>query len=90
MDLYRTIRTLHEERKRLERLIESLEHLQAKGNRPGRDNPLARRGRKGMSAEERRKVSDRMKKYWASRRSSNSAEDHDDVTPQSTSAAGAD
>jgi hypothetical protein len=32
--------------------------------------PKARRGRRGMSAAERREVSQRMKKYWAARRKS--------------------
>ncbi len=68
MDLYRTIQTLHEERKRLEKLIESLEQLQASEAGPGEQKPPSRRGRKGMSADERQKVSERMKKYWAARR----------------------
>ncbi len=73
MDLYRTIRTLHEERKRLEKLIESLEHLQATGNGLGQRISRSRRGRKGMSADERQKVSERMKKYWAARRANGSS-----------------
>jgi hypothetical protein len=73
VDLYRTIRTLHEERKRLERLIESLEHLQATGKALARGTPRGRRGRKGMSADERQKVSERMKKYWAARRGTENA-----------------
>jgi hypothetical protein len=68
VDLYRTIRTLHEERKRLEKLIESLESLQSSENGLGGPKPLGRRGRKGMNADERRKVSERMKKYWEKRR----------------------
>jgi len=52
----------------LERLIESLETLQATGKVPTRATPRGRRGRKGMSADERQKVSERMKKYWAARR----------------------
>jgi hypothetical protein len=68
VDLYRTIRTLHEERKRLEKLIESLESLQESENGLGGPKPAGRRGRKGMNADERRKVSERMKKYWENRR----------------------
>ncbi len=65
MDLYKTIRILHDERNRLDKLIMSLEQLQAnKAVEP----PAPRRGRKGMSTEERREVSERMKKYWAGRR----------------------
>ncbi len=66
MDLYKTIRTLHEERERLDRLITSLEQLQADG--PAEIRTRHRRGRKGMGAEERRQVSERMRKYWAGRR----------------------
>ncbi len=68
MDLYRTIRTLHEERKRLEKLIESLENLKTSADGRVERNPPNRRGRKGMSADERKNVSERMKKYWADRR----------------------
>lgn len=69
MDLYRTIRTLRDEQKRLEKLIESIERLQASGgNGLVQRKTAARRGRKGMTPEERRKVSERMKKYWEGRR----------------------
>ena len=74
MDLYRTIRTLHEERKRLEKLIESLENLQSSENGLVAPKPAGRRGRKGMNADERRKVSERMKKYWEKRRAGQSAD----------------
>ncbi len=69
MDLYRTIQTLRDEQKRLEKLIESMEQLKASGGNGlvHRKTP-ARRGRKGMTADERRKVSERMKKYWEARR----------------------
>jgi hypothetical protein len=70
VDLYRTISTLHEERQRLSKLIESLERLQASGGGPRRRKPAGRRGRKGMTAAERKQVSERMKRYWASRRAS--------------------
>ncbi len=86
MDLYRTIRTLHEERNRLERLIESLEHLHATGKKRGSVSPQGRRGRKGMSADERQKVSERMKKYWSARRSGQNASA---TLPTSASATGA-
>ncbi len=86
MDLYRTIRTLHEERKRLERLIESLEHLHATGKQRGKLSPQGRRGRKGMSADERQKVSERMKRYWSARRSAQNASA---MPPASASATGA-
>ncbi|HVX67711.1 MAG TPA: hypothetical protein VHA11_13955 [Bryobacteraceae bacterium] len=54
-------------------MIESLEHLQATGKALAHSAPRGRRGRKGMSADERQKVSERMKKYWASRRGAQNA-----------------
>jgi hypothetical protein len=76
MDLYRTIQTLRDEQKRLEKLIESMEQLKASGGNGlvHRKTP-ARRGRKGMTADERRKVSERMKKYWEARRAVASSQD---------------
>lgn len=68
MDLYRTIRILDDERRRLDKLIASLELLKASEARPGAKKAPARRGRKGMSAGERKEISERMKKYWAARR----------------------
>lgn len=75
MDLYKTIRTLHEERKRLDKLIESLEQLQSSEEGIGRARIVGRRGRKGMSADERREVSERMKRYWANRRAAAGADE---------------
>jgi hypothetical protein len=73
MDLYKAIRQLREEMERLDRVIESLEQLEKGGlpkfaapNPPGETEK--RRGRKAMSAEERRTVSERMRKYWADKR----------------------
>lgn len=68
MDLYKTIRQLYEERAKLDRVIASLEELQKSGIDLDQPLPIKRRGRKYMSAEERRAVSERMKNYWASRR----------------------
>jgi hypothetical protein len=45
-------------------IIASLEELQAQNSRPGGE----RRGRKFMGADERKEVSQRMRRYWASRR----------------------
>jgi hypothetical protein len=71
MDLDKVIQDLYAERERLNRVIASLEELQ---RAPGVDVPSAaavrkRRGRKSMDAAERLEVSERMKKYWSSRRS---------------------
>ena len=68
MDLYRTIQILREERERLDRLITNLEQLKAsEGVRPRR-KPPGRRGRRHMSAAERKEISERMKRFWAARR----------------------
>ena len=68
MDLLKTIQELYEERKRLDGAIAALESvLEANANSPNSDPP-SRRGRKSMSREERLKVSERMRKYWAARR----------------------
>lgn len=72
MDLYKAIRDLYAEKKRLEEAIASLEELmEAKvaTQHLNLDGLRKRRGRKSMGPEERRIVSERMKKYWASRRS---------------------
>ena len=68
MDLSKTIADLYEERSRLDRVIASLEQL-AEDPFP---LPIAtsRRGRKFMSPEERREVSERMRRYWAGRKAS--------------------
>lgn len=73
MDLRTTIRELYEEKQRIEDAIASLEELLGAKGRPGAQAPdehkrQERRGRKNMSAEERREVSSRMKRYWAKRR----------------------
>jgi hypothetical protein len=72
MDLYKAIRDLYAEKKRLEEAITSLEELlEAKSATEDLDltELKRRRGRKAMGSEERRLVSARMKKYWADRRS---------------------
>ena len=74
MDLYKAIRELYAEKKRLEEAIASLEELVATKSGAaeleleGRQR-RNRRGRKSMPPDERREVSERMKKYWAQRRS---------------------
>ncbi len=74
MDLYKAIRELVEERKRIERIIASLEAMLERGSVASKAKAVsklaepARRGRKSMSAEERKQVSERMARYWAARR----------------------
>jgi hypothetical protein len=69
MDLYKAIQDLYAEKEKLERVIASLEELQrSSGSLPSLPKAAKRRGRKSMSHEERQEVSERMKKYWESRR----------------------
>lgn len=69
MDLYKAIQDLYKEKEKLERVIASLEELQrAGGSVPEIPKTAKRRGRKSMSSTERKEVSERMRKYWASRR----------------------
>ena len=69
MDLYKAIQDLYAEKEKLERVIASLEELQRSSTGlPSLSRPVKRRGRKSMSPEERQEVSERMKKYWESRR----------------------
>jgi hypothetical protein len=62
MDYTNLIQNLRAQRDRLQRAIDELERLQS-GPAPSR-----RRGRKSMGADERARVSDRMRNYWAARR----------------------
>ena len=67
MDFYEAIKDLYEERRRIDAAIATLERLR-NGNGPPAVTGGSRRGRKGMSAEERKLVSERMRRYWESRR----------------------
>jgi len=64
MDIFKTLRQLHEEKRRLDAAIARLE---AKLNERTAKSSK-RRGRKSMSAEERLRVSKRMTRYWRNRR----------------------
>ena len=69
MDLYKAIQDLYAEKEKLERVISSLEELQRTADTmPELPRPAGRRGRKSMSESERQEVSERMKRYWESRR----------------------
>ena len=71
MDLSNTIRELKDEKRRLDRVIHTLEQMIAKGETAGRastESRASRRGRKSMGDAERREVSERMARYWAARR----------------------
>ena len=67
MDLVKVIRKLHEERAKLDRIIASLEQLQ-KSAIAKSQMPKKGRGRKFMDENARKEVSERMKRYWATRK----------------------
>ena len=68
IDLRKVLKDLYIQRERLEHVITSLEALQ-QGSAAGLPpQKKTNRGRKSMGAEERREVSERMRKYWAARR----------------------
>jgi hypothetical protein len=80
MDLYKTIQDLYAEKEKLERVIASLEELhRTSGSLPSFPAGAKRRGRKSMGSQEREEVSLRMKRYWASRRKSQSDAPHQEV-----------
>ena len=64
MDIEKTLRELHQEKKRLDVTIAALEARQKVVSSLRRH----RRGRKGMSPEQRLEVSRRMQKYWEARK----------------------
>ena len=64
MDLVKAIQELSAQKKQLDAAIATLEGLLGGTS----EKTGKKRGRKQMSAEERRIVSARMSKYWASRR----------------------
>ena len=67
MDLFKAIEQLHEEKRRIDAVIQHLEAL-LMGRAVGDPSSPGKRGRKSMSEEERVEVSDRMKAYWANKR----------------------
>ena len=67
MNIHQAIKDLLAEKERLDRAIAHLEGMQ---KQRGATAPLPkRRGRKTMDAQARREVSERMRKYWAKRKS---------------------
>lgn len=72
MDLQKTIQELYAEKRRLEEAIASMEELLASKTSVPLDleyfRSSRRRGRKNMPPDERRRVSERMRKYWEQRR----------------------
>ena len=68
MDLGKIIRKLHEERAKLNRIIDSLEQLQKSPAVLEAKALKKRRGRKSMDEAARREVSERMRRYWSEQR----------------------
>jgi hypothetical protein len=64
MNLIDLIQQLRERKRRVERTIAALEAIW-EASPGGGSSPVSRRGRKGMPAQERLEVSQRMKEYWA-------------------------
>lgn len=65
MDVLKAIRELHEELSRVDAMIAVLEERVKSTPRASQ----SKRGRKKMSRQERLQISERMRKYWANRRS---------------------
>ena len=69
MDLSHLIKQLYAERDRVSGVIATLETMQQTGSHsPDSARISKRRGRKSMGKDERQTVSERMKKYWETRR----------------------
>jgi hypothetical protein len=68
MNINKAIRELYEEKKRLDHVIASLEEMQRNAAALNVAIPEKKRGRKSMDEQARQEVSERMKKYWDSRR----------------------
>jgi len=68
LNINRTIRELIEEKKRLDRVIGTLEEMQRTGPVEVTALSQKKRGRKSMDGQARQEVSERMKRYWQSRR----------------------
>ena len=71
MDVLKALRELYLEKSRLDRLIAICE---SKIKEQDRRLSRSKRGRKSMSMDERKVVSERMRNYWASRRENKSGE----------------
>jgi hypothetical protein len=84
MDVLKALRELYLEKTRLDRLIAICE---SKIKEQDRRLSRSKRGRKSMSADERKIVSERMRNYWASRRKSKAGEGAEAAqAPQESSA----
>jgi hypothetical protein len=85
MDIFKALRDLYDEKKRLDVAISILEARMKAARRGSVAKPATgRRGRKSMSAAEREEVSKRMTLYWAARRAQTRPSED---SPQSSSEA---
>lgn len=85
MDVNKALRELHEEKRRLDIIIATLESRL----RNGSGTRVRRRGRKSMSPAERQEVSRRMSKYWEARRAAAAALDSESVSSAAGTSAAA-
>ena len=83
MDVVKALGELYQEKKRLDLAIGKLEAKQSQITQG--DSPQLQRGRKSMSVEERRAVSQRMADYWAARKARGGSEDQVDHNLESAS-----
>jgi hypothetical protein len=77
LDYEKIIQGLKAERDQVVRVIAELEKIERAAQAKSPETRKGR-GRKVMGAPERREVSERMKRYWASRRSEKTAADPQD------------
>jgi hypothetical protein len=75
VDVFKALRALYEERQKLDQVIEALEEIQ-KDAESAAQLRQERRGRRSMDAEARRRVSERMRSYWARRKEQEPARGH--------------
>jgi hypothetical protein len=68
MDLQETIRQLQVQKRQIDVAIANLEDLQGTHDGGGNIVMPNRRGCKSMGPEERQQVSDRIRRYWETRR----------------------
>jgi hypothetical protein len=75
VDVFKALRALYEEREKLDHVIEALEEIQ-KNAESAAQLRQERRGRRSMDQEARRRVSERMRSYWARRKEREPAPEH--------------
>jgi hypothetical protein len=79
VDVFKALRALYEERQKLDQVIEALEEIQ-KTAEAAAQLRQERRGRRSMDQEARRRVSERMRSYWARRKEQEPASERTPVS----------